>query len=35
MHYGTLGGDIDPELVGNLTRIPVRALQRDLAFAGE
>ena len=35
MHYGTLGDDIDPELFGNLTRIPVRALQRDLAFAGE
>jgi L-ascorbate metabolism protein UlaG (beta-lactamase superfamily) len=35
MHYGTLGDDIDPELFGNLTRIPVHALQRDPAFAGE
>lgn len=35
MHYGTLGDDIDPDLFGNLTRIPVHALQRDPAFAGE
>ena len=35
MHYGTLSDDIDPELFGNLTRIPVHALQRDPAFAGE
>jgi L-ascorbate metabolism protein UlaG (beta-lactamase superfamily) len=35
MHYGTLGDDIDPDLFGNLTRITVHALERDLAFAGE
>jgi len=35
MHYGIIGDDIDPELFGNLTRIAVRALERDPAFAAE
>jgi L-ascorbate metabolism protein UlaG (beta-lactamase superfamily) len=35
MHYGTLGADIDPDLFRNLTRVTVRAMQRDPAFSGE
>lgn len=35
MHYGIIGDSIDPELFGNLTRITVRALERDPAFAGD
>ncbi len=35
MHYGTIGTPIDPELFGTLTRITVRTLERDPAFASE
>lgn len=35
MHYGTLRDDIDPDLFGNLTRITVRAFERDPAFVAE
>lgn len=35
MHYGTLGGDVDPDLFRNLTRIKVHAFERDPEFAGK
>ena len=35
MHYGVIGDDIDPDLFGNLTRVSVRTMERDPAFAGK
>jgi L-ascorbate metabolism protein UlaG (beta-lactamase superfamily) len=35
MHYGIIGNQIDPDLFGNLTRVAVRTMERDPAFAGE
>ena len=35
MHYGIIGEPIDPDLFGNLTRVSVRTMERDPAFAGQ
>jgi L-ascorbate metabolism protein UlaG (beta-lactamase superfamily) len=35
MHYGIIGDAIDPDLFGNLTRVSVRTMERDPAFAGQ